>query len=119
MWQHYENTHEKVLAISVALEAVLAAFSGYILYSHPEHSYFFIAAIFYFPGYLAGLCAIELLKSNISSFNLLFSISVALSVFLQVLIIAWVITVFQEWKVMIRLSFLVKRIISVFLHDKP
>ena len=89
---------KRALAISVGLEAILTGVSGYILYSHPEHSYFFLAALFHIPGSWAGLFAMELLKSHISSFNLLFGISAFITIFLQVLIITWAVTVCQKWK---------------------
>lgn len=80
------------------VELTLTIISGYIFYSHPHHSGFFLAAFFHLPGSIIGMYVMEFLKSEISSFNILFTIFAAISILVQVLLLTGVISAFLRWK---------------------
>ena len=89
---------KKSLKISIVVEIILASISGYVLYSHPEHSSIFLAAFFQLPGSMIGLYFMEFLKPNIASYNTLFTICAAISILFQVLILTWFVSIFQNEK---------------------
>ena len=93
-----DNPHyQKAFKISIVLESFLTIISAYILNAHPEHSYFFLAAIFHYPGSIIGMYVMEFLKIYITSFNILFCISVVISISFQVAIFTGVISIFLKW----------------------
>jgi len=88
----------KSFKVALLIESIATGISAFILYFHPEHSYFFVAAQFHLPGAIVGFIMIDLLKSVTASFYPLFTIFSITTIFLQIIIITALILAYSKLK---------------------